>query len=70
MLKYFRILVSFLGVQQIDKQIEKTVNYRQRIRMLLTQHRFPCRKCLSMHLFGFFIFALAAQHPGQIIHTR
>lgn len=41
MLKYFRILVSFLVVQQIDKQIEKTVNDRQRIRMLLTQHRFP-----------------------------
>lgn len=53
-----------------SKQIEKTVKDRQRIRMLLTQHRFPERKCLSMHLFDFFIFALAAQHPGQIIHTR
>ncbi len=66
MVKHFRVLVLFLLVQQIGK----TVNARQRIRMLLAQHRFLQRQCLSMHLFGLIVFALPAQHRGQIVHAR
>ena len=66
MVKHFRILVPFLLVQQIGK----TVNARQRIRMLFPQRPFPQRQCLSMHLFGLIVFALTAQHLGQIIHAR
>ena len=60
MVKHFRILIPFLVVQQIGK----TVNARRRIRMLLPQYRFRQRQFLSMHLFGLFVFALAAQHLG------
>ena len=66
MVKHFRILIPFLVVQQIGK----TVNARQRIRMLLPQHPFPQPQRLSMHLFGLFVFALPAQHLGQIVHAR
>ena len=58
MIKHFRILIPFLVVQQIGE----TVNARQRIRMLLSQHPFRQRQYLSMYLLGLFIFALPAQH--------
>ena len=65
MVKNFRILIPFRVMQQIGK----TVNARQRRWMLLPQHPFRQRQCLSMHLLGLFVSALTAQHPCQIIHA-